>query len=131
MVLYFGSQHFGVNSAYVSIIGLFVTALLIVSWRKDLLRDACITGIFMAALTFVIYQIWLLFYPTIFNDFWHLQNISGITIWSVPVEELLFLFVWGAFIGPVYELLAGLKIRRFAKSHVRPSLLSIRRRRVF
>lgn len=114
LILYYGSQSLGINLMSISIAGVLVAVSLLIFWRKDLLQDAIVTGAFMVALTFTIYQVWLLLYPNIFSDFWHIENISGILFWGVPIEELLFLFAWGALIGPVYESIAGLKIRRFS-----------------
>lgn len=86
----------------------------IVLWRRDLFRDAVFSGSFLALITFLIYLVWLTMYPSAFHDFWMLHNVSGIFVVGIPIEELLYTFTWGSLIGPLYELVAGLRLRKIS-----------------
>jgi hypothetical protein len=71
--------------------------------RKDLLPVAIVSGAALAILMVLNYQIVLFFYPNLFEDFWQLGNLSGRFLLRVPIEEPLWGFGWGAFIGCAWK----------------------------
>ncbi len=93
----------GVNSIYVSMAVFTAGTLVMVIRRSDLLPVAIVSGAALAALMVLNYQIVLLFHPTLFEDFWRLENLSGRFVLRVPIEELLWGFGWGAFIGCAWK----------------------------
>ena len=93
----------GVNSIYVSMAVFAAGTLVMVIRRNDLLPVAIVSGAALAALMVMNYQIVLLFHSTLFEDFWKLDNLSGRFILRVPIEEPLWGFGWGAFIGCAWK----------------------------
>ena len=68
---------------------------------------------FLCGLIFLIgYLILLTFYPLIFQAFWQLDNLSGIRIGKIPIEEILWAFGFGMVVGPMYEFYAGLRFKK-------------------
>ncbi len=67
------------------------------------------SGILFAAFMFFGYQILLLIFPEIFVRWWYLKNLSGIVLFKVPMEEILWSLAFGFLIGPSYEFFMGLK----------------------
>ncbi len=49
-------------------------------------------------------------FRNVIQSFWLLENISGILILGVPIEELLWGFGWGMLAGSIYEFHKGLKL---------------------
>ena len=92
-----------VNSIYVSMATFLIATAIMVARRTDLLPVALISGVAVAAFMILNYQIVLLFHPALFEDFWFLSNLSGRFIARVPIEEPLWGFFWGAFIGCAWK----------------------------
>jgi hypothetical protein len=92
-----------VNSIHVSM-GVFLigTAIMVIR-RRDLVTVAIVSGAAVAAFMILNYQVVLIFHPTLFEDFWFLSNLSGRFILRVPIEEPLWGFLWGAFIGCAWK----------------------------
>lgn len=111
--MFVGNIILGFNSMYLSITILLLAGIFILIFRHDLLKDAFFSGIFIGGLMFVFY---LLFFNTMFNGiiqkWWLLENISGILILGVPLEELMWAFSWGFVAGPTYEFITGLKFKK-------------------
>ncbi len=58
----------------------------------------------LTGIMFVILHIW---YPDIFINHWMLENLSGIFIIGIPLEEFLFAFSVGFTGSNVYEFFFG------------------------
>jgi hypothetical protein len=43
---------------------------------------------------------------------WFHQNISGITLLGIPIEDLVWFFVTGIFLSPLYEFWKGEKLEK-------------------
>lgn len=102
---------FHLNSIYASIIGFLLLASIFIYYRKDLLVDALSSGILSGLIMLIGYFVLINYFPDIFQRFWLLKNISGITIYTVPIEEIAWAFSWGMVAGPMYEFFMGLKFR--------------------
>ena len=101
----------GWNSIYASIVSFAVLAVGLFLIRPALLPAALGSGLVLAGVMFIFYVVYQQIYPGIIQDWWKLENISGILIWGVPLEELLWGFSWGMIAGPLYEFSAKLKLR--------------------
>jgi len=99
-----------INSIYASSIGFIVIASIILFKRKDLIKNAIISGILVSLIMFIFYLIYLTIFPTIISNWWQLEKISGILIIGIPIEELLWGFAWGFLAGPFYEFWKGKKV---------------------
>jgi hypothetical protein len=92
-----------VNSIYVSMAVFLIATGLMLIRRPDLVACAAVSGGAVAAFMILNYQIVLVFHPTLFQDFWFLSKISGLFILHVPIEEPLWGFFWGTFIGCAWK----------------------------
>lgn len=106
---------FNINSIYSSSLGFLISATIIITIRKDLIKDALISGIFIGGGAFFGYQIIFTLFPELIKRWWMLENISGIMIIGVPIEEVLWFFSVGMFIGPIYEFIMGLRFQESKK----------------
>ena len=61
------------------------------------------SGIVTIPAIFILYQILYSITPGFFNEFWLYQNIGRILIFKIPLEEFIWFFFAGAFLGPLYE----------------------------
>ncbi len=99
-----------INSIYASSLIFLFFGLIIIYKRRDLIKNAIVSGLLVLSLMFVFY---ILFIKFLFSDFfikyWQFNNISGITFFGIPIGELLWGFSWGFLAGPFYEFWKGLK----------------------
>lgn len=110
----------GINSMYASIFGLLVDAIVILLMRRDLRTVAVVSGTLLSVLFFLLYLLYLCFFPDIFQAWWMLKNLSGIFFGKVPIEELIWAFSWGLFVGPAYEFATGVLLGKSVKIKLAP-----------
>ena len=101
----------GIGSIYAGALIFFVTALIILYFRHDLLIDSLVSGVLVGVMMFLGYLIFLSIFPEAIHRWWILNNISGVLVHGIPVEELMWAFGWGMVGGPVYEFFTGLKFK--------------------
>ena len=91
------------NSFYSSIIAFIIPLTIIWIKRKDLIINSITSGLLLMIIVCIWFWIPELITPEWINTHWFLENLSGITILKVPLEDLIWSFLAGAFIGPLYE----------------------------
>jgi hypothetical protein len=94
---------FKINSFYSSIIIFVFPTLYIWMKRKDLIFDSLASGFFLMLISFLAFIIPELLTPGWVESAWYLENLSGIIILTAPLEDIIWFFLAGAFIGPLYE----------------------------
>lgn len=99
----------GFNSIYVSSVTFFIIGTVILFKRRDLIRNAVFSGLLVAFIMFLFYLIYIKIFPNIITNWWQLDKISGILIFGVPLEEIIWGFAWGFIAGPFYEFWKGKK----------------------
>ncbi len=104
-----GNIVLGLNSMYVSVAAMLIMGILMITIRHDLFKDAFYSALLVGTLLFISYLIFLPFFPGIIQQWWHLENLSGILIFGIPIEELMWGFGWGIVAGPIYEFITGLR----------------------
>ena len=102
----------GLNSIYSTSIAMILIGVLVSVLRKDLFIDSVMSGLLMGLTLFILYFIFLNLYPEAISRWWLIHNISGLFVWKVPVEELLWAFGLGVMVGPLYEFFAGNVIKK-------------------
>lgn len=113
LFLLIGTKVFSFNSIYLSSALLLITGGAVLVIRHDLFKQAFYSGLFLGALTLVFEALFVfLFFPNLIVSWWLLDNISHILIWGVPIEEVMFAFALGFVVGPIYELVFGLRLRK-------------------
>lgn len=91
------------HTFYASIIGLLGATSIIWFRRRDLIVDSLFSGFLLMIISFLFFWISELITPGWVNYAWHLENLSDIIILKAPLEDLIWFFLTGLFIGPLYE----------------------------
>lgn len=65
------------------------------------------TGAIVTIMTFFVFKILLLVNPAFVVDTWHLQNLSGLLVSGIPLEEYLFAFSLGFGLSLAYDYIFG------------------------
>lgn len=76
----------------------------IVYYRRDLIKTSIGTGFISLGFALVLYPVLLWFNPGFVQQTYLLDQLSGILILGVPVEEFIWFFTSGCMVGPYYEL---------------------------
>lgn len=92
------------------IILLFGSALIVFA-RKDLVKSAILGGILFAVIYFLSFYILNQIHSI--TDWFVLEGLPRIFILNVPLYEILFAALFGAYWGNVYEVLFGYKFKTF------------------
>ncbi|MDP2672800.1 MAG: lycopene cyclase domain-containing protein [Nanoarchaeota archaeon] len=105
----------GINSFVLTILIFLTGIFIILIKRKDLIKDSLFSGLIALGLSVVVYQIIYAITPGFFDEFWLYENIGRITLLKIPLEELVWFFLAGAFIGPLYEYWKGAELKDINK----------------
>ncbi|MDD2445054.1 MAG: lycopene cyclase domain-containing protein [Candidatus Nanoarchaeia archaeon] len=103
------------NSFYSSIISLGIPIIYMNVKRKDLILNSILSGFFLMLTSFLAFITVELITPGWINSAWFLENLSGIIILTAPLEDLIWFFLMGMFIGPLYEFWKEGKIQNLKK----------------
>lgn len=93
---------FKVNFAYAIAASLLLDIIVLIFIRADLIWDMIFSAFSMATLYVVIFLISFRALPGDLNDFWFLDRLSSFVIFSIPVEEIIIVMLFGALWGPLY-----------------------------
>lgn len=103
-ILFFSSfLIFNLNTLYSSLIAFLPLIGFIYYKRKDLILDSIFSGALLTILSFIIYSILNLITPGWVQKFWYFKNVPPIIIFGVPIDDIIWYFLAGAFIAPLYE----------------------------
>ena len=97
------------NPIYSAIIAMFMGGFAAAICRPDLKKKTLAGGILFLALYFIGFLFFTMIYPYAVETFWNLSAISGVLIFGIPLEELLFAFSLGMLWTNVYEHALGYK----------------------
>ncbi len=94
------------NPMYPSLISVLIGVIASVICRPDLMRKTFVGGLLFLGL-YTVFMLGLLWFsPGYIEQVWNLGDLSGILIAGVPLEELLFGFIFGMYWTGAYEHLA-------------------------
>jgi hypothetical protein len=93
----------GFTSFWASTTALIITALVLMFFRKDLFLNSLLSGVLMALVSLFFYFFIILISPTWIDQTYFFNHLSGILVFGIPIEELVFWFLGGAVFGPFYE----------------------------
>lgn len=91
------------NHIYCAIIAMATGALGALYCRPDLAVKILIGGLLFLLLYFVFFFTLIAIFPDFVQDTWNMQALSGVLIFKVPLEELLFAFTFGMLWSSLYE----------------------------
>lgn len=103
-LLFFGSFYFlKFNTLHSSILTLIFVLSIVYVRRSDLIIESALTGLLMLILSFFIYSLVDRITPGWINAFWYFKNVPNIIIFNVPIDDIIWYFLTGAALGPLYE----------------------------
>ena len=106
--LFFGFFYLlGFNSFYASFPAFFIPIFIIWFKRRDLILDSLFSAVLLTIISFIFYIIPEMITPGWIASAWNFNTISGITILKIPIEDLIWFFLTGLYIGPLYEYWRG------------------------
>jgi len=99
----------GVNLIYVLIA--FSFAGVATTWlqRPDLIKHSALGGITYLLLYVFSFLLFLAIFPDYVTTYYGLQNISGILLFGIPLEELVFALGFGLMWSPIYEYVKDMR----------------------
>lgn len=100
---------FDINMMISLPLGLLIGCLLIITIRPDLTKTLLYSGLYFGLLYLIIFSVWLMIFPQA-REWWDLKIYGGITVFNVPLGEVLFGFLFSAFWGVLYEFIFGHKL---------------------
>lgn len=112
LTLFWGLHLTSALSTFVAIIAMDVVLF---SLRKDLLVSSLLTGMLMVLVTVPFYYFGMIFSPGYIEKTWMLQNLSGILVTGIPIEDIIFYFLLGLTAAPLYEFWQNERLRKMSK----------------
>ncbi len=91
------------NPIYPAIVAMIVGAIANILCRPDLKRKTWIGGLLFLAYYMIFLTGLELTAPDYIDRVWNLDALSGISLWFMPLEELLFAISFGMYWSGVYE----------------------------
>lgn len=83
--------------------------------RPDLLSVSCISGGLLVVVAALVYTFVELLTPGWVQALWHFNNVPDIIIAGLPIDDVVFYFLTGAVVGPIYEYWKGITFLARAK----------------
>lgn len=103
-IVFFGSTLvFFLHSFIATILAFGICILLILGLRRDLLANAVTGAIFSSLLAFTFFGVPELIHSGWIDSTWSFQNLSGIFVLYVPLEDFIWFIMAGTFIAPLYK----------------------------
>lgn len=99
----------GLSFALSIALGFFAQLLVLLYFRKDLLWDAIISGLFMGLVYLGFHYFFLSSMQGDISSFWF-SDLSGILFFNIPIEEAVVVFAFGMLWGPLYEGIKGYEV---------------------
>ena len=91
------------NSFFATVFAFLIPTIVIYSKRKDLIKNSILSGLATLIISIIVYYFLDFITPGFFDKFWFFENIGHIFVIGIPLEEIIWFFLAGAFIGPLYE----------------------------
>ncbi len=99
------------NIIYSASLALFIGALVVCYCRPDLIKKIWIGGLLFLLLYLIFFLVLVVIFPRFVAMSWNLSALSGVVIFGIPIEELLFAFTFGMLWSSLYEHFLWLKLR--------------------
>ena len=99
------------NPIYSSFIAMIVFAIGTLLCRPDLNKKILWSGFLFLVLYFLFFLFFNSVYPYAVEKFWNLNELSQILILKIPLEELIFGFLFGLSWGSIYEYVLWYKVK--------------------
>jgi hypothetical protein len=117
IVLLFGSFYLlDINSLASTLIAAVVPLGVMYMKRPDLVPMSLISGGLLVIVAAIVYAFVEVMTPGWVQALWSFQNVPAIIIVSLPLDDIVFYFLTGAVIGPLYEYGKGIAFMSGAKA---------------
>jgi len=81
--------------------------------RKDLIKEMISGSILFTFVYSIVFLVFINFlFPGIIQRIWSIQNLLGISVFNLPIEEILNGFAMSLMINPVYEIFFGYRVKK-------------------
>jgi len=102
--VFFGSALvFNLSSFIATVLAFGICTFLMLSLRRDLLGNAALSSLFATFLALVFFGVPELIHSGWITSTWSFENLSGDFVFYIPVEDLIWFAMAGAFIGPLFK----------------------------
>jgi len=106
---------FHLTSFATTTISFILVSAIVIFLRKDLFLDAIFTGFCAALGAIPIYLLLQYLSPGFIEHTWTWSSLSGIRFLGIPIEDIIFYFLGGIFISPLYLYWKSEKLRKPAE----------------
>ena len=90
---------------------MFTGAVGAIICRRDLTKKILVGGLIFLGIYFIFFFLFNWAFPGYIEQVWNFEGISGIKIFGVPMEELLFALTLGMLWSSLYEHLGWHKLK--------------------
>lgn len=108
-MLLLGLFRFNSVAIYIFLLLMWTMALLL--FKRKFIIVSIGSGICMVVVTICWYAAILMIYPAVFNDIWLTDQLSGILLFNVPIEEHAYIFSLGCFGSIMYKVATDARIK--------------------
>jgi len=91
-----------------------IIGITLIFLRKDLIYDAFLTGLCLTITSVPIYLLLEYLSPNFIENTWLWSNLTGIRFMKIPIEDLIFYFLTGFSIAPLYLYWKSKKLRKIS-----------------
>lgn len=102
------------QTIYNMIASALIGATIIALKRKDLIIQIILGGLFFGFVYLLLLGLFNKFFPGYITAAYNLENLWGIAIWGVPIEEIIMGFAAGACWSTFFEYIQGYRTRDLA-----------------
>lgn len=103
----------GFNSIWASVTMLILGALYMIYIDRDLIDDMFWSPIILIIIIITLYSVWFWIYQDAYYKFWVTDKLTGILLGRIPLEEIVWFFSAGMFLGILYEFWRN--VRKYKK----------------
>ena len=97
------------NILYSNVIATMCGVFVLWFQRRDLIYHSFVGGLVFLFLYVIGYEIFLVIFPGFIQNAYSLNNLSGVFLFGLPLEEFLYAFSSGMLLAPLYEYVHGEK----------------------
>ena len=106
-IISFGTWWLGLTTFIASSAGMIISLILLLMFRSDLLINSLFSGLLMVIVSIPTYYIIEQLSPGWVQNTFLYDYLSGIHVFSAPLEDVVFYLLFGMWVGPAYELWKG------------------------
>jgi hypothetical protein len=82
------------------------------AYRPDLIQNGLYSGVIMLVCSLPSYFLIQYLSASWIANVYQFNHLSGILLWGIPIEELVFWFLAGSMFGPFYEYARKIRLVR-------------------